>query len=229
MTTGVVGIGGSGNFFGSTVGGFCGSTYVISLGSRFGGGVGNTGGSIFGDGVAFGDADGDGPSVGSSVGSSVVSGEGLGDGEAELKASADGVGVGATGIGCFEAFGVGTTFLTFVTRMSQAHGVGLGVGEIAIVGDGEGDGLLLGEGFGVGEAVGLLLAVGEADGDGDAVGLLLAIGVGEGVGVGEAEATVIAAPLPGQVCESRIPEFKEGLSSAYEPACTIMFLSFVNV
>ena len=111
-------------------------------------------------------------------------GDALGEGEDDGEASAEGVGVGATGIGCFDGFGVGNTFFNFVMTMSHAHG------------DAVGDGVdeTVGEGVGVG------------------VALFVAVGVGVGVGVGVA--AVVAAPAPGQVCDRRMPEFNDGLSSA---------------
>ncbi len=79
--------------------------------------------------------------------------------------------------------------------MSHAQGVALGDGET------------VGEGVGVG----LLVTVGVGEG----VGLFDAVGVGEGVGVGVGEAVaVVTDPVPGQVCDRRMPELNDGLSSA---------------
>ena len=64
-----------------------------------------------------------------------------------------------------------------------------------------------------------------AVGDGDAVG----VGLGERVAVGEGEGEVVAAtPVPGQVCDKRIPEL-DPLVCAKDPACTILILSCTGV
>ena len=84
--------------------------------------------------------------------------------------------------------------------------VGEGDGDAVVrVGEGEGDAVEVGElvGVGVGEAVVL-----DGEGDGEAVGD--AVGVGDVVTAG-------ADPVPGHVCESRIPELEFKIS-AYEPA-----------
>lgn len=85
-------------------------------------------------------------------------------------------------------------------------------------------------------------------GEGDAIGVGVAVVVGEGVGereilgalVGEAEIdgdgvgdgvvtrVVAGVPLPGQVCDKRMPE-STPLIVANVPACTIRIRSLTNV
>ncbi len=70
---------------------------------------------------------------------------------------------------------------------------------------------------GVGDVVGVGLGerVAVAVGEGEAVVVADAVGEGDAVGVGEA--VFVATPVPGQVCESRIPE-SDPLICATEPA-----------
>ena len=67
-------------------------------------------------------------------------------------------------------------------------------------------------------------------GDGLAVGVIEGLGLGVGVGDGEVVivGTNVAEPLPGQVCESRIPE-STVLIVARDPTWTMRSLSFVSV
>ena len=139
--------------------------------------------------------------------------EGLGD------ALADGDAVVAVGVG------VGDALLDAVGEGEEVVAVGVGEAVLVAVAVGVGDALLDAVGVGDGEEV---VAVGV----GEAVLVAVAVGVGDvvvAVGVGVGEVVVAGAtPLPGQVCDKRIPESKP-LICATVPACTILIRSSTRV
>ncbi len=109
-----------------------------------------------------------------------------------------------------------------------------------VVGEGEDDGDAVGvavavgvgdaEVDGRGEEVAVAVGVGEVVGRG--VDVAVAVGVGEAVAagdaVGEAVGVVVIDPVPGHVCDRRIPE-SDPLINATEPARTIRILSATGV
>lgn len=113
-------------------------------------------------------------------------------------------------------------------EVGEGEAVGETVGRGEVVGDGE----VAGEAVGVGEVVGLgdVVGLGERVGVGDVVGRGEVVGVGEavGVGVGVTWGTTAGAPLPGHVCDKRIPEFEFKIV-AYEPDWTIRWRSLAGV
>ena len=76
---------------------------------------------------------------------------------------------------------------------------------------------MLGDGDGVGEVDGrgVAVGVGEVEGRGDVVGVGEAVGVL--LGVGDGVVVGVIEPVPGQVCDKRIPE-SEPLICAKVPA-----------
>ena len=182
-----------------TIIGASGFTNVTVFGSKVAGGVGNggkTGALVVDVGVGVGDAEvlagvgeelvaaGVGDEVGEDVGEAVVL---VGDGEAvgELNGEGEVVEVGDE---------VGDDVVV---------GEVVGEAEVVVVGEDVGDEVgeavvLVGDGEAVGEAV---VRVGE--GDGDAVVL---VGDGDAVGELNGDGEEVGVPLPGQVCDKRIPE-----------------------
>lgn len=104
----------------------------------------------------------------------------------------------------------------------------------------EGDALTVGdvdgelEGEDVGDCVGVAEGLGEDDDE--LVGVEEEVGVEVGVevgdvdvdGVGETKVDGFTEPLPGHVCERRIPESKPSIIAS-DPACTILSLSLTSV
>lgn len=105
-------------------------------------------------------------------------------------------------------------------EIAVGDGDAVGVGETV----GDGDAVGVGDeevvGVGDGEALFVAVGVGDAVGDGDAVGV--------GVGVTFVVVRFVGEPVPGQVCERRIPESAPSIF-AKEPTCTMRMRSDTNV
>jgi hypothetical protein len=221
--------GGSGKLCGGTTVGVLGSTKINFCGSSTDGGVGRTGG-IRAGGVGSAEVveDGDGEEDGEPLGVGEVVLEEVGEG--------DGVSVIPWGVGV----GVGKAFGRKVGRIciadAREDGRGASVGITVEVGVAEAVEEGVGEAEDEGDALGEVVAVAEGDavdvGELDVVGRGEEGAVAEVLGVGEADEVGVVVgvtePLPGQVCERRIPE-SEPLIKASEPAWTMRIRSATGV
>ena len=171
-----------------TIIGASGFTNVTVFGSKVAGGVGNggkTGALVVVVGVGVGDAE-----VLAGVGEELVA-AGVGDEVGEVVVVGEVVGEAVVLVGDGEAVG-------------ELNGEG----EVVEVGDEVGDDVVVGEVVGEAEVVVVGEDVGEAvvrvgEGDGDVVVL---VGDGDAVGELNGDGEEVGVPLPGQVCDKRIPE-----------------------